>query len=475
MRRLLTFAIASATILSATPAAQALVLDPAFELRQPRTEIDGYRDRSGGWVSFDIPLWIQAPDAPFEVHVGRNATTDPIVATWQSGAGPRALPGAVSSWSDYGLSGFIDLTIRDDGEKIRHRRVAWCPNTYTRTRIGPGASEAVYPQVCGGNPFTRWQVWGIERGWAAGTDLYLNFRLQPGTYTLEFRIPKAYRDALALGPTLQTYELTVRNGGWFGGPIPPYPLAAARNHDADPTGPKSIGKQRPTNAQLGEPGAGFLGPDLASLPAWGIRLESYGGSEVLTFGATVWNAGPDALVVEGFRRDDEAIMDAFQLFEDDTYASVGTFEYDDRPGHDHWHFLDFARYQLLTADESFIVRSQKEAFCLAPTDAEDLLVDGATWRPDTIGFSECGYTDSVSIREVLQAGWGDTYFQGLPGQSFDVTSLPDGDYLIEVTANPEGNLIDATDANDRALREVTLYHDARGRRRVSVAPYLGPL
>ena len=80
--------------------------------------------------------------------------------------------------------------------------------------------------------------------------------------------------------------------------------------------------------------------------------------------------------------------------------------------------------------------ARKQAFCLAPTDPIDLTVDGAVWRPEEIGFSQCGSETSTWIREVLPAGWGDTYFQGVPGQSFDITDLPNGTYWIEVRANP---------------------------------------
>jgi len=479
VRRLISLAAASASVLSIlTPTVRVAAAEPAFVLRQPRTEIEAYRDPGSGQATIELPLWIEARAAAFELHVGRSDTRDPIAAIWQSPNGPRTLPTeSVRSWRDYGLTGFFDLTIRGRArDAIRHRRVSWCPNSYSRTRLGPGADPSVYPQACGGNPFTRWQIWGIERGWGVGTDAYATFKLKPGHYSLEVRIPKAYRDALDLGPTLQTYELTVRDGyGYPYPPKPPHPFAGdGRGLGSPPNGPRSIGKQAPTSTTLGTDDPSTM-PDLAALPAWAVRLESYGGQEVLSFAATVWNAGPAPLVVEGYRRGDEPIMDAYQVFGDEQYSSVGTFEFDAQDGHDHWHFLDFARYQLLRADEQLIVRSQKEAFCLAPTDAEDLLVPGATWRPEVIGFSECGYVDSLSIREVLQAGWGDTYFQSLPGQSFDVTGLADGDYLIEVTANPDGNLYDVSTANDRALREITLSHDARGRRRVTVAPYLGPL
>src|SRR5207253_2553587 len=104
---------------------------------------------------------------------------------------------------------------------------------------------------------------------------------------------------------------------------------------------------------------------------------------------------------------------------------VGTFEFDHRKTHHHWHFRDFATYTLLRADKSTAAVSKKEAFCLANTDAVDLTVPGADWNPDNRDLStDCGEEDSLSLREVLAAGWGDTYAQFRAGQSFSLKNLP---------------------------------------------------
>jgi hypothetical protein len=178
-------------------------------------------------------------------------------------------------------------------------------------------------------------------------------------------------------------------------------------------------------------------------PAWGIGIDEYSvpGRDFLDFGATVWDAGPAPMVVEGFRRTGTNVMDAWQTFyrgdKPVARAPVGTLEYDSDPGHEHWHFTQFATYRLLGSDKHEVVRSQKEGFCLAPTDAIDLTVAGAVWNPGTIGLSSaCGDASAIWIRETLPTGWGDTYYQSLPGQSFDITDLPNGTYFIQVQADP---------------------------------------
>jgi hypothetical protein len=153
-------------------------------------------------------------------------------------------------------------------------------------------------------------------------------------------------------------------------------------------------------------------------------------------------------------------MNAYQSFyKGDTkvgYTRAGTFHYDARPGHEHWHFTDFAAYRLLDAKGKLVLPSAKEAFCLAPTDGIDLTVAGAQWQPSSIGFSQCGDLNSIALREAMPVGWGDTYFQSLPGQSFDITTVPNGIYQIEVAANPAGRLFETTTADNVARRTVTI-------------------
>ncbi|MET9927599.1 MULTISPECIES: lysyl oxidase family protein [unclassified Streptomyces] len=207
-------------------------------------------------------------------------------------------------------------------------------------------------------------------------------------------------------------------------------------------------------------------PDLRSLPAYGITVsdgyEDVPGKDYLAFSANVWNAGPAKLVVDGFRSPGKELMDAYQYFYDAKgkqvgYTPTGTMEWDPRPGHEHWHFTDFASYRLLKADRKETVRSGKEAFCLANTDAVDYTVKNANWHPENTDLSTaCGQENSISVREVLDIGSGDTYTQDLPGQSFDITDLPNGTYYIQVLANPENRLKETNHKNNSALRKVVL-------------------
>ncbi|MEE1939318.1 lysyl oxidase family protein [Streptomyces sp. TRM 70361] len=221
-------------------------------------------------------------------------------------------------------------------------------------------------------------------------------------------------------------------------------------------------------------------PDLRSLPAYGITTtdgyESAPDRDYLAFSANVWNAGPAPLVVDGFRTPGKDLMDAYQYFHDADgkqvgYTPTGTMEWDPREGHEHWHFTDFASYRLLKADKKEAVRSGKEAFCLANTDAVDYTVENADWHPHNTDLSTaCGVENSISVREVLDVGSGDTYTQDLPDQSFDITDLPNGTYYIQVLANPEQRLKETDTDNNSALRKVVLGGE-KGARTVTVPPH----
>jgi hypothetical protein len=143
-------------------------------------------------------------------------------------------------------------------------------------------------------------------------------------------------------------------------------------------------------------------------------------------------------------------------------------------GHDHWHFLQFVSYRIVRRSGGEVVRSRKQSFCLASTDAVDLTLPGARRIPDFTGheLSACGNGRSIWIRQTLPAGWGDTYRRNLAGQNFDITRVPNGRYLLEMRVNPRGELRETTAANNVAQRGIVL-RGKPGMRHVRVAPWHG--
>ena len=437
-----------------------------------------YKTRNHGTFG-EATTYVGTRGGAWEIWGQRSNYQDPIDVSQvvRDAAGQVALQQSLPdiTMSDFGrgLPDFTTAMLRNSsGEVVAQRNFSFCPNDFQPQRINDkGPETPTYPQFCWSNPFTTGMVWGIDKGWATRSTWGISIRksLPVGQYQLQIAIASPYREVFNVADEDAVVTMAVdvvrRPSG-------------RTSAGSQPAAPAPEQQNTLTRAASTIPGPEAL-PDLASLPAWGmyVKNQRHGDHSYLNFGATVWNRGPSPLVVEGFREPDIESMKAYQYFYQDGVnvgrAFAGRLEYDHDLGHDHWHFRDFASYSLLASDKSHIVRSDKEAFCLAPTDMIDLTVVGAALRPWVESLSTaCGEVDSLWIREVLQTGWGDTYSQYRPGQSFDVTNLPNGKYFVEVRANPDGQLYEVTDSNNVAYRRIYLRGKA-GERRVEVPPYQG--
>jgi hypothetical protein len=309
-------------------------------------------------------------------------------------------------------------------------------------------------------------VWGLDRGWAVGLgDSAPSLPLRLGTYSMTISIPPRYTRLFGIAAAHARTTVAVKVVK-----APPCCGPAKRSGHAAATGSPTIA---PT---VTHPDPSTL-PDLVPLPSWGISTETQNGHDYLDFGATVWDHGPAPMDIEGFRRLGTNVMDAYEYFYKNGVAvgraKVGTLLYDAQSGHEHWHFQQFVRYSLLDSTRALVVRSQKDGFCLAPTDPIDLVQRGAVWTPGQIGFSgACGDQTAIWTREALPSGWGDTYVQTLPGQSFDITNLRNGTYYVSIEANPLGAIYEVRTGNDTSLRKVIL-GGTPGKRTVRVPAWNG--
>jgi hypothetical protein len=387
----------------------------------------------------------------------------------------RALPAdTLDAWN--GLSAFLEVTVVDAANNpIRQRSYTFCPNVWERQRVDDsGPVFPTYPTFCadGLSFFTKGMVWGLDSGWASpafswGSNGVPTLRLPTGKYTFIVRIASRYADLLDIPAedTEVVVDATVVDGGGHG--------FAAR------TASKRTSRAVQTAAvpTVSDPDPSTV-PDLVALPLWSLVTFDRKGRDYLGFAATPWNAGPAPMVVEGFRRSGEAVMDAYQYFRDADgnavgRAPVGELGWDARRGHHHWHFLQFATFTLTDAEDNELVRSKKQSFCLAPTNAIDLTVERASWGTEPADLhTACGGETSLWIREVLQAGWADTYFQFRGGQSFNITNLPNGWYSARIDVNPLGALYETTTANNTESR--LIYLGGRpGNRTVLASPWHG--
>lgn len=482
------------------PAAGAGAVDGVPSVRLIRSAPSVTLQSWEGQVTLDLGLYVAAVGGDFRIHARKPSWSRPVVAVQHhDGRAVRRVPLAlVDGWT--GLADFIEVRITDpSGAPVGDRALTFCPNGWERQRLTDASVRIpTFPQSeCLSRfsemfPFTRGMVWGIDEGWATrvfspGPNDGATVMLSPGRYEVRARVADAHAELLGIAPEHRevSLRLTVVQGP---DPVPdPRPgpgvgrAAAPAGPDAASAGPTPASSGgRPVGGTIAPAGmtGGALLPDLAALPAWGLAIEQQDGRDILGFASTPWNAGPGPFVVEAFRRPDEDVMDAYQyLYDEDGRVRgrvpIGDMTYHAEGGHDHWHFLQFAAFDLLDRESGTVVKSQKQGFCIAPTDPIDLTLPGAAMRPWAADWgSSCGDPRSLWVREVLAAGWGDTYHNTVAGQAFDVTDLPNGDYVVRVRVDPEGRIQQRSTRNDVASRTVTL-GGRPGERTVTVATWNG--
>jgi Lysyl oxidase len=494
LRRLATTAIVATSALGLTSLpnhdAEATTMAPLLELSSLSDEGEIIRFGNDGWIDFSgLGLAVDAPNRTFEIQArrayGGDMTLELVRRLRDGRVIRRQLPANLARGGFEGLRGFFRVQlVETDGDIALDERMDFCPNNYDATRINPlGPTDNRFPQMCSSSTWTKGMTYGIDRGWSVpalfgfGGDPGGNpLDVPDGRYRLKMWITSDWKAALALPSATSRISIDV-NIHTVSFECPPFCDLGVRSTPGLRTTYSTIDQTRPNGRSTYTTIDPNTLPDLRALPAWQMSTANDGGRDYLNFSANVWNGGPSPLVVEGFRRRGQNVMDAHQFF----YRNgkpvgsriVGEMMYHAGGGHDHWHFQDFAQYELTGADRSDIQRSGKEAFCLAPTDAIDLTIRRAEFRPGDTGLgSACGGINARWIREVLPAGWGDTYGQYLAGQAFDITDLPNGTYFVKVVANPDGRIIERTSVNNVSYRKVVL-GGVPGERTVTVPPYRG--
>jgi Lysyl oxidase len=474
--RLVPLVLLALTGLAWPATAPAQAPEPSLRLVAPGGPVTLHRLK--GRVTLDLGVWVAATGGDFELRAVRPDYDTPAAVKQvdaETGDVLRTLPSTtLDGW--LGFSRFVTVVVKGPGGRIfRQVRYTWCPNGWERQRVDDSGPELPrYPAFCASSAFTKGMVWGIESGWATSVLGSIDagapsIRLpRAGKFIFEVRIARPYPGLfdIATADAQVTLDVTVENvrqqpcceEGRAGRSAAAAPARSRAVPDVDDPDPSTV-------------------PDLVALPLWSMTAFRTKRRDFLGFAATPWNAGPAPLVVEGFRRRGESVMDAYQYFRDEDgdvvgRAAVGEMAFHSHPEHNHWHFLQFARFSLHDASNLEVVRSRKQAYCLAPTDPIDLTLERASFSPWEGVSTNCGSPNALWVREVLQTGWADTYFQGIPGQSFDITTVPNGWYYARLEVNPFGALHEVTRVNNVESRLVHL-GGRRGHRTVLAAPWHG--
>ena len=191
-------------------------------------------------------------------------------------------------------------------------------------------------------------------------------------------------------------------------------------------------------------------PDLVQSPPRALEVYESGEIWRLAFLSAVENDGRGPMLLVGRRPDEDTpAMGVEQLVRRTdgsaaTYPVDGEIRFVESETHRHWHFLDFERYDILTADGKAVGRDQKTGFCLGDryNASRSAVIPGEPDQP--VWTQECGrgQPERLVVREGISPGYGDDYVPRLEGQWIDITDLPAGRYVLRHRVNV-----------DRALRE----------------------
>jgi hypothetical protein len=148
-------------------------------------------------------------------------------------------------------------------------------------------------------------------------------------------------------------------------------------------------------------------------------------------------------VVQRIFEDDPGDAGSLGYFDrdDDTEFSdvpIGCYFFHAAPGHNHWHFQDFAEYRLERLDGSLVADSTKVGFCVfdGSTPYEPPPPGMPPARHFPTGSSGCNDADDPVASQGLSIGYADIYTLNLVGQSIDITGAHRGKYCLVSEANP---------------------------------------
>jgi hypothetical protein len=211
-------------------------------------------------------------------------------------------------------------------------------------------------------------------------------------------------------------------------------------------------------------------PDLIGQPAQNLSIQESGGTRTLRLATTVANAGTgplevypvsggdcdgdgdpanDRLAYQRVFRDVDGSGDFNRAIDVDSGAHLaGCMIF--HPAHMHWHFEDFASYELRKPGFGAVVAATtKVSFCM---------IDSSPFYPALPGFAASRFFTSCDQddTEGISVGWGDTYGSSLAGQTIDISGLPDGDYCLAVTGDPSDIIRESDELDNEAVTPIFL-------------------
>ncbi|MCC6404057.1 MAG: hypothetical protein IT207_08610 [Fimbriimonadaceae bacterium] len=194
-------------------------------------------------------------------------------------------------------------------------------------------------------------------------------------------------------------------------------------------------------------------PDITLLPRYlasayvtTTNSELPPGTRALRFSTASYNPGEGRLEMRG----GEVVGNLQRVYQrvfrsDNSWydREAGWFIF--HPTHGHIHFEDWTAFRLRNMTPAgtvgdIIAVGSKTSFCILEIIGENPFLPGHNTPPD---YGSCGQIQG------LRPGWADVYGSSLPGQYIELTGVPDGVYWLEGDIDPNGQVLESNETNNR--------------------------
>lgn len=209
-------------------------------------------------------------------------------------------------------------------------------------------------------------------------------------------------------------------------------------------------------------GAAVL-PDLMPKPQLNVTTERLVDRWYIRFSTIIVNVGDGDFMLRATRPSVPADWEAQQLIPH-TGGGAEAVPIDAQlawggDGHGHWHVVRVATVRLVPLDAAGgpvgdeVATDSKIGFCFYDHTHE--FARGP--EEDVYSAETCGEEDDELIGMGLSPAWNDTYRQTLPGQSIEVTGLPDGKYRLFTDVDEYGWFREVSRANNRTWIDLDIH------------------
>lgn len=189
-------------------------------------------------------------------------------------------------------------------------------------------------------------------------------------------------------------------------------------------------------------------PDWLSIPPRDVFMDGTSSNRRLRFDTALANIGVGHVQIRNRVEGDTgiAVQDILDGNNQVVYTKeVSRFVYEVTHGHNH--VDDIARYELRQGSPNgqVIRTASKVSFCVE---------DSFKYHQGTMETAR--YSDCKPEMMGITRGYADLYSANLPGQEFNVTGLPEGEYYMVIHVDPYKKFMDASRANNIAWTHIYL-------------------